>query len=108
FESTQPGWIRVAQEQPQPDPYQARKDVSRTQQCFRSRDGRWWHRLDVTAEHLRGSSSPLPYGFAAHLGLAPGGRLTTSTPSGEVVISWHNQPAMSSIRNILQEYNAME
>jgi len=106
FERTQRGWIRVAQEQP--EGYQPRKDVSLTRRCFRSRDGRWWHRIDVNAEHLRGSTSPLPTGFAAHLGMAPGGQLTTSTPSGDVVISWHNQPTMGSIRNILQEYNAME
>src|SRR5262249_31143665 len=57
---------------------------------------------------LRGSGSPLPTGFAAHLGMAPGGQLTASTPSGEVVISWHNQPTMGSIRPVLAEYNAAE
>jgi DNA-directed RNA polymerase, sigma subunit (sigma70/sigma32) len=105
FEPTQRGWTRVGQE---PDPYQQRRDVSRTLRCFRSRDGRWWHRVDITADHLRGSGFPIPVGFAAHLGLAPGGQLTTSTPSGDVVVGWQSQPTMGSIRNILQEYNAME
>ncbi|NAS27251.1 hypothetical protein GT755_36985 [Herbidospora sp. NEAU-GS84] len=106
FERTQRGWIRVAGAEPAD--YQPRRDVSMTRRCFRSRDGRWWHRVDVNAEHLRGSGSPLPTGFAAHLGMAPGGQLTASTPQGEVVISWHNQPTMGSIRPILAEYNAAE
>ncbi|TQS24627.1 sigma factor-like helix-turn-helix DNA-binding protein [Microbispora sp. KK1-11] len=107
FERTQRGYIRVAG-QDQAEPYQPRRDVSMTRRCFRSRDGRWWHRVDVNAEHLRGSGSPLPTGFAAHLGMAPGGQLTASTASGEVVISWHNQPTIGSIRNVLAEYNASE
>jgi AcrR family transcriptional regulator len=107
FERTQRGWIRVAG-QDQSEPYQPRKDVSMTRRCFRSRDGRWWHRVDINAEHLRGSGSPLPTGFAAHLGMAPGGQLTASTSTGDVVISWHNQPTMGSIRGVLAEYNAAE
>ncbi|GAA3420852.1 sigma factor-like helix-turn-helix DNA-binding protein [Streptosporangium vulgare] len=106
FERTQRGWIRVAGAE-QSD-YQPRRDVSETRRCFRSRDGRWWHRVDVNAEHLRGSGSPLPTGFAAHLGMAPGGQLTASTPSGDVVISWHNQPTMGSIRPVLIAANASE
>ncbi|MEU6999461.1 sigma factor-like helix-turn-helix DNA-binding protein [Nonomuraea sp. NPDC046570] len=106
FERTQRGWIRVAGAEA--EPYSPRKDVSETRRCFRSRDGRWWHRVDVNAEHLRGSGSPLPTGFAAHLGMAPGGQLTASTPSGDVVISWHNQPTMGSIRNVLADFNAAE
>ncbi|HEX4814780.1 MAG TPA: sigma factor-like helix-turn-helix DNA-binding protein [Nonomuraea sp.] len=109
FERTQRGWIRVAGTSPrEAEPYQPRKDVSETRRSFRSRDGRWWHRVDVNAEHLRGSGSPLPTGFAAYLGMAPGGQLTASAPSGDVVISWHNQPTMGSIRNILAEYKAAE
>ncbi|MEU8196961.1 sigma factor-like helix-turn-helix DNA-binding protein [Microbispora amethystogenes] len=107
FERTQRGYIRVAG-QAQGEPYQPRRDVSMTRRCFRSRDGRWWHRVDVNAEHLRGSGSPLPTGFAAHLGMAPGGQLTVSTSSGEVVISWHNQPTIGSIRNVLADYNASD
>jgi hypothetical protein len=106
FERTQRGWIRVAGADH--GDYQPRRDVSMTRRCFRSRDGRWWHRVDVNAEHLRGSGSPLPTGFAAHLGMAPGGSLTASTPTGDVVISWHNQPTMGSIRPVLVEYNASE
>ncbi|WP_188192492.1 sigma factor-like helix-turn-helix DNA-binding protein [Nonomuraea sp. SYSU D8015] len=110
FERTQRGWIRVAGTAPggESEPYQPRKDVSLTRRSFRSRDGRWWHRVDVNAEHLRGSGSPLPTGFAAYLGMAPGGQLTASAPSGDVVISWHNQPTMGSIRNVLAEYKAGE
>ncbi|GGQ21252.1 sigma factor-like helix-turn-helix DNA-binding protein [Streptosporangium pseudovulgare] len=106
FERTQRGWIRVAGTE-QAD-YQPRRDVSATRRCFRSRDGRWWHRVDINAEHLRGSGSPLPTGFAAHLGMAPGGQLTAATPSGDVVISWHNQPTMGSIRPILVAAGASE
>ncbi|TDD47130.1 hypothetical protein E1286_18430 [Nonomuraea terrae] len=109
FERTQRGWIRVAGTSPSGEvTYQPRKDVSETRRSFRSRDGRWWHRVDINAEHLRGSGSPLPTGFAAYLGMAPGGQLTASAPSGDVVISWHNQPTMGSIRNVLAEYNARE
>jgi hypothetical protein len=110
FERTQRGWIRVAGTSPggESEPYQPRKDVSETRRSFRSRDGRWWHRVDVNAEHLRGSGSPLPTGFAAYMGMAPGGSLTASTPSGDVVISWHNQPTMGSIRNVLADFKAGE
>ncbi|MEO3872646.1 sigma factor-like helix-turn-helix DNA-binding protein [Nonomuraea sp. B12E4] len=110
FERTQRGWIRVAGTAPggESEPYQPRKDVSLTRRSFRSRDGRWWHRVDVNAEHLRGSGSPLPTGFAAYLGMAPGGQLTASSPSGDVVISWHNQPTMGSIRNVLADFKASE
>lgn len=107
FERTQRGWIRVAGSG-DVEPYQPRKDVSETRRSFRSRDGRWWHRVDVNAEHLRGSGSPLPTGFAAYLGMAPGGQLTAATPSGDVVISWHNQPTMGSIRNVLADFKASE
>jgi hypothetical protein len=106
FERTQRGWIRVAGAE-QSD-YQPRRDVASTRRCFRSRDGRWWHRVDVNAEHLRGSGSPLPTGFAAYLGMAPGGQLTAATPSGDVVISWHNQPTMGSIRPLLVAAGASE
>ncbi|MEV0350881.1 sigma factor-like helix-turn-helix DNA-binding protein [Nonomuraea sp. NPDC050680] len=110
FERTQRGWIRVAGTSPTGDaePYQPRRDVSETRRSFRSRDGRWWHRVDVNAEHLRGSGSPLPTGFAAYLGMAPGGQLTAATPSGDVVVSWHNQPTMGSIRNVLADFKAGE
>ncbi|NBE95731.1 hypothetical protein FE391_42620 [Nonomuraea sp. KC401] len=110
FERTQRGWIRVAGTSPsgEAEPYQPRKDVSETRRSFRSRDGRWWHRVDINAEHLRGSGSPLPTGFAAYLGMAPGGSLTASTPTGDVVISWHNQPTMGSIRNVLADFKASE
>lgn len=40
--------------------------------------------------------------------MAPGGSLTASTPTGDVVISWHNQPTMGSIRNVLADYKAGE
>ncbi|MFC0865788.1 sigma factor-like helix-turn-helix DNA-binding protein [Sphaerimonospora cavernae] len=107
FERTQRGHIRIAGQEPA-ESYHPRRDVSMTRRCFRSRDSRWWHRLDVNAEHLRGSGSPLPTGFAAHLGMAPGGQLTASAASGEVIISWHNQPTIGSIRPVLAEYNASE
>jgi hypothetical protein len=106
FERSQRGWVRVAGTDS--GSYQPRKDVSETRRSFRSRDGRWWHRVDVNAEHLRGSGSPLPTGFAAYLGMAPGGSLTASSPSGDVVISWHNQPTMGSIRNVLADFKASE
>ncbi|WP_343954435.1 hypothetical protein, partial [Nonomuraea longicatena] len=111
FERTQRGWIRVAgtaQPGEVVEPYQPRKDVSETRRSFRSRDGRWWHRVDIGAEHLRGSGSPLPTGFAAYLGMAPGGQLTAATTSGDVVVSWHNQPTMGSIRNVLTDFKASE
>jgi hypothetical protein len=40
--------------------------------------------------------------------MAPGGQLTAATPSGDVVISWHNQPTMGSIRNVLADFKAGE
>ncbi|GAA2889111.1 hypothetical protein GCM10020220_094120 [Nonomuraea rubra] len=38
----------------QDKPYQPLKDVSQTRRCFRQPDGRWWLRIDVTAEQLAG------------------------------------------------------
>ncbi|WP_345389905.1 hypothetical protein [Nonomuraea salmonea] len=38
-------------------PYQPLKDVSQTRRCFRQPDGRWWLRIDVTAEQMAGGAS---------------------------------------------------
>ncbi|MFD2348953.1 hypothetical protein ACFSTC_05405 [Nonomuraea ferruginea] len=70
-------------------PYQPLKDVSQTRRCFRQPDGRWWLRVDVTAEQLSGGECPLPTGFAAYLGLSPGESKAARSAAGELTMTWH-------------------
>ncbi|WP_169948732.1 hypothetical protein [Microbispora sp. H11081] len=84
------------------------KDVALTRRCFRQPDGRWWLRVDVSGEHLDGVEVPLPSGFAAYIGLAPGEDRTVFSAAGEVGLSWHTRPALGSLQRILGEVSAEE
>ncbi|GAB3135214.1 hypothetical protein GCM10027161_14210 [Microbispora hainanensis] len=84
------------------------KDVALTRRCFRQPDGRWWLRLDVSADHIQGAEVPLPSGFAAYVGLAPGEDRTVRSAAGEVGLSWHARPVLGSLRRILDEVAAEE
>ncbi|WP_066938432.1 hypothetical protein [Microtetraspora fusca] len=84
------------------------KDVALTRRCFRQPDGRWWLRVDVTAQHLEGAEISLPSGFAAYLGLSPGGSRTVRSAAGDVTLSWQAHPALGSLQPILTEMAAKE
>ncbi|MGW1124840.1 hypothetical protein [Streptomyces sp. NPDC002526] len=108
FERFQRGWVRLAPPVENGPGYQPRNDVAQTRRCFRTGDGTWCYRLDVNAEHLRGSGFTIPAGFAAYLGLAPGGRLELSHAVGDIQLVWRNQPTCGSIRPLLESMGAVE
>ncbi|MEU8245392.1 hypothetical protein [Nonomuraea sp. NPDC048916] len=89
-------------------PYQPLKDVSQTRRCFRQPDGRWWLRIDVTAEQLAGGECALPTGFAAYLGLSPGESRTVRSAAGELNMTWHGRPVLESIERLLVDVGAKE
>ena len=91
------------------EPYQPRKDVvgdpAQLPQPRRAlvapggRQRRAPARLGLAAaDRLRRATSAWP----------PAGSSPPPTPSGDVVISWHNQPTMGSIRNVLADVKAGE
>ncbi|WP_157383231.1 hypothetical protein [Nonomuraea coxensis] len=89
-------------------PYQPLKDVSQTRRCFRQPDGRWWLRVDVTAEQMAGGECALPTGFAAYLGLSPGETRTVRSAAGELTMTWHGRPVLESIEHLLGDVGARE
>jgi len=94
--------------EPRKAPFRPLKDVSLTRRCFRQPDGRWWLRIDITAEHLGGTECPLPSGFAAYLGMSPGEGRTVSSAVGELILSWHDRPVLESLRTLLEDVGAKE
>ncbi|MEU4831493.1 hypothetical protein [Streptosporangium sp. NPDC023615] len=95
-------------EKPAKAPFRPLKDVSLTRRCFRQPDGRWWLRIDVTADHLRGNECPLPSGFAAYLGMAPGTTRTVSSAVGELALNWQDRPVLESLGTLLADVGAKE
>ncbi|WP_431895835.1 hypothetical protein [Nonomuraea sp. bgisy101] len=89
-------------------PYQGFKDVALTKRCFRQPDGRWWLRIDVTAEQLATGECALPSGFAAYLGLTPGASWTVRSAAGELSMSWHGRPSISQMGRLLADVGARE
>ncbi|WP_219465692.1 hypothetical protein [Nonomuraea rhizosphaerae] len=89
-------------------PYQPLKDVSQTRRCFRQPDGRWWLRIDVTAEQLTGGECALPTGFATYLGLSPGESRTVRSAAGELTMTWHGRPVLESVERLLADVGAKE
>ncbi|GAT69701.1 DNA-directed RNA polymerase sigma-70 factor [Planomonospora sphaerica] len=84
------------------------KDVSLTRRCFRQPDGRWWLRVDITADHLAGAECPLPSGFAAYLGMAPGDSRTVTSMVGEMTLRWRDRPVLESLVLLLHDVGAKE
>lgn len=75
--------------------------------CFRAPDGRWWHRIDITADHLNGAPVAVPTGYATHLGLQPGRLLCLTAPGADLlVLVWRDQPAFDSLRPLLRRQAA--
>ncbi|MFC8738250.1 hypothetical protein [Streptomyces sp. NPDC057176] len=109
YDRFQRGWVRLTvSDDPAGAGYQPRRDVAQTRRCFQTGQGAWWYRLDVNGEHLRGSGFTIPTGFAAHLGLVPGGRLELSHEVGATQLVWRNQPACGSLRTLLEHIEAGE
>jgi hypothetical protein len=109
YDRFQRGWVRLSTlDDPALAEYQPRRDVAQTRRCFQTGHGTWWYRLDVNGEHLRGSGFTIPTGFAAHLGLVPGGRMELTHDVGTTQLVWRNQPACGSLRILLEHIDAGE
>ncbi|MEE2038803.1 sigma factor-like helix-turn-helix DNA-binding protein [Nocardiopsis sp. CT-R113] len=108
FTRPRAGWVGLPDgSAPAADSYRPRRTVERTRRCFRT-DGTWWLRLDLNAEHLRGSGFPMPIGFASWAGMYPGARTPVRIGDRDAVAAWKNQPLMSSVRTLLLEADATE
>ncbi|WP_049568354.1 hypothetical protein [Nocardiopsis sp. SBT366] len=82
-------------------------DPAASARCFRAPDGRWWHRIDITADHLNGAPVAVPTGYATHLGLQPGRLLCLTAPGADLlVLVWRDQPAFDSLRPLLRRQAA--
>ncbi|GAB3691505.1 hypothetical protein [Nocardiopsis oceani] len=82
-------------------------DPAMSARCFRAPDGRWWHRIDITADHLNGAPVAVPTGYATHLGLQPGRLLCLTAPGADLlVLVWRDQPAFDSLRPLLRRQAA--
>ena len=82
-------------------------DPAMSARCFRAPDGRWWHRIDITADHLNGAPVAVPAGYATHLGLQPGRLLCLTAPGADLlVLVWRDQPAFDSLRPLLRRQAA--
>ena len=81
--------------------------VAESPRCFRAPDGRWWHRVDITADHLHGAPVTVPPGYATHLGLQPGRLLCLTAPGADLlVLVWRDEPAFDSLRPLLRRLSA--
>ncbi|WP_017598401.1 hypothetical protein [Nocardiopsis lucentensis] len=90
-----------------PPPPAASGDPAMAARCFRAPDGRWWHRVDITADHLNGAPVAVPAGYATHLGLQPGRLLCLTAPGADLlVLVWRDQPAFDSLRPLLRRQAA--
>ncbi len=81
--------------------------VPSSPRCFRAPDGRWWHRVDVSSDHLNGAPVTVPPGYATHLGIQPGRLLCLTAPGADLlVLVWRDQPAFDSLRPLLRRLSA--
>ncbi|MFJ3913072.1 hypothetical protein [Streptomyces vinaceus] len=108
FARTRRGWVRVADQAGEQDaPYVPRNDVASTRRCFVGADGRWWYRMEVTGDHLRGSGFPVPAGWAARIGGAPHREpVQLRHEVGETSLSWRAQPTLGSVKPLLEHVGA--
>ncbi|MEU9802625.1 sigma factor-like helix-turn-helix DNA-binding protein [Streptomyces sp. NPDC051000] len=108
FARTRRGWVRVADEAGEQDaPYVPRNDVAGTRRCFVGADGRWWYRMELTTDHLRGSGFPVPAGWAAHIGGAPHREpVQLRHEVGETSLTWRAQPTFGSVKPLLEQIGA--
>lgn len=89
------------------EPTQLQHSVTSSPRCFRAPDGRWWYRVDITADQLNGAPVGVPQGYASHLGLQPGQLLCLSGPGADlIVLVWRDAPAFDSLRPLLRRMEA--
>ncbi|GAB3438176.1 hypothetical protein GCM10027570_01090 [Streptomonospora sediminis] len=103
-----PGADESPAERPEPQPAEPQPpQVAASERCFRAPDGRWWHRVDVSGDHLNGAPVTVPPGYATHLGLQPGRLLCLTAPGADLlVLVWRDQPAFDSLRPLLRRLSA--
>ncbi|OOC54553.1 MULTISPECIES: hypothetical protein [Nocardiopsis] len=103
-----PPGVPAAHTAPAPPPSRpGASDSAMSARCFRAPDGRWWHRVDITADHLNGAPVAVPDGYATHLGLQPGRLLCLTAPGADLlVLVWRDQPAFDSLRPLLRRQAA--
>ena len=105
-----PSTPATTEQPPRPEPVATPPDPSSpamAARCFRAPDGRWWHRIDITADHLNGAPVAVPTGYATHLGLQPGRLLCLTAPGADLlVLVWRDQPAFDSLRPLLRRQAA--
>ncbi len=74
-----------------------------TARCYRLADG-WCYKLDVNAEHLRGSGLPLPSSLAVALDVKPLACCYFDSHYGPIRLSWVSpQPTIGSLRLALED-----
>lgn len=79
-----------------------------TKGCYRIGEA-WAIRVRITSETLRGSGTPVPECFVAHLGLRPGEHTHLSSPFGTIRASWANIGAyLGSLRPVAEGLAAAE
>ena len=103
FARNSDGSVRLA------GPEEAAADVrplALTRGCYRL-DGNWSVRVTITSETLRGSGTPVPECFAAHLGLKPGEHMKLKSPFGVIGLSWgYTNAYLGSLRAVANALKA--
>lgn len=109
-QSHRPAPVPTPEQSPQQAPVPPHPDPggpAMAARCFRAPDGRWWHRIDVTADHLDGAPVEVPTGYAIHLGLQPGRLLCLTAPGADLlVLVWRDRPTFDSLRPLLRRQAA--
>jgi hypothetical protein len=78
---------------------------STVRRCF-LHDGRWWFRIDIDAEALRGSGLKVPVGIMTLFQVARGTERRFQALGKEIKLSWMGkQPALGSVRHLINELN---
>jgi hypothetical protein len=102
------GWLYLAGDQPTVAGRSSRRlDIpAATRRCY-FRDGRWWFRVDVGTDALRGSGFAAPTGVMRLFQVAEGTERMFCAENTRVRISWvRPQPAFGSVRPLLLELQA--
>ena len=63
-------------------------DITKTGACYQGHDGKWYWRLLVGKDVVRGSGRLVPNAFAQLLGCGIGGKIEVESECGLITISW--------------------
>lgn len=86
-------------------PKQATKGPELSRQVYRRGDD-WAYRVSLSFDHLRGSGSLMPPGFARVLGLATGDTVKRPTVVGQQSMYWTGmQPSFGSVRDLVMHHD---